>query len=41
MKKGLFPYVFLFVFIVACLILVNGAKTKINKLSYDEFIKNM
>ncbi len=41
MKKGLFPYVFLFVFIVACLILVNGAKTKINKLSYDEFIKSM
>ena len=41
MKKGLFPYVFLFVFIVACLILVNGAKTKVNELSYDEFIKSM
>ena len=41
MKKGLFPYVFLFIFIVSCLILVNGMNNKINKLSYDEFIKSM
>lgn len=41
MKKGLFPYVFLFIFIVTCLILVNGMNSKINELSYDEFIKSM
>ena len=41
MKKGLFPYVFLFIFIVTCLILVNSMNTKINELSYDEFIKSM
>lgn len=41
MKKGLFPYVFLFIFIVTCLILVNGMNSKINELSYDEFMKSM
>ena len=41
MKKGLFPYVFLFIFIVTCLILVNSMNTKINELSYDEFMKSM
>ena len=41
MKKGLYPYVFLFIFIVACLILVNSMNTKINELSYDEFMESM
>ena len=41
MKKGLFPYVFLFIFIVTCLILVNGMNSKVNELSYDEFMKSM
>ena len=41
MKKGLFPYIFLFIFIVTCLILVNGMNIKVNELSYDEFIKSM
>ena len=38
-KKGLTPYVFLFVFIIICLLTINGFNTKINDLSYDEFIK--
>ena len=38
-KKGLTPYVFLFVFIIICLLTLNSFNTKINDLSYDEFIK--
>ena len=41
MKKSLFPYVFLFIFIVVCLFLVNGNGIKVNEITYDEFIKNM
>ena len=41
MKKSLFPYVFLFIFIVVCLFLVNGNSIKVNEITYDEFIKNM
>ncbi len=41
MKKGLYPYIFLFIFIVACLLLVNGMSNNINELTYDEFIKSM
>ena len=41
MKKGLFPYIFLFVFIVTCLILVNSMNSEINELTYDEFIESM
>ena len=41
MKKGLTPYILLFGFIIFCLILVNSLNAKINKLSYDEFIKNL
>ena len=41
MKKSLFPYVFLFIFIIICLFLVNGNSVKVNEITYDEFIKNM
>ena len=40
-KKGLFPYVFLFLFIITCLIFVNTLNTTVNELTYDEFMKNM
>ena len=41
MKKGLYPYIFLFIFIIACLLLVNGMSSNVNDLTYDEFIKSM
>ena len=40
-KKGLFPYVFLFVFILICLFAFNTFNTKINKLTYDEFVSSL
>ena len=40
-KKGLFPYIFLFCFIVICLLIFNNFNTTINNLSYDEFIKEL
>ena len=40
-KKGLLPYILLFSFIIICLILVNTLNNKINKLTYDEFIKDL
>ncbi len=40
-KKGLFPYVFLLVFILGCLIIVNAFNTTVNEMTYDEFIKNL
>ena len=38
-KKGLLPYVFLFAFIILCLLTFNNFNTTINKLTYDEFIE--
>ena len=40
-KKGLFPYVFLLIFIVVCLFVFNSFNTKVNELTYDEFYKNL
>ena len=40
-KKGLFPYVFLFCFIIVCLLIFNSFNTTVNKLTYDEFIKEL
>lgn len=40
-KKGLFPYVFLFFFIIVCLLVFNTFNTTVNKLTYDEFIKEL
>ena len=40
-KKGLFPYVFLFCFIIICLLVFNNFNTTVNELTYDEFIKEL
>ncbi|MCI6266687.1 MAG: ATP-dependent zinc metalloprotease FtsH [Erysipelotrichaceae bacterium] len=40
-KKGLFPYVFLFCFIIVCLLIFNNFNTTVNELSYDEFISEL
>ena len=40
-KKGLFPYVFLFCFIIVCLLIFNNFNTTVNELTYDEFIKEL
>lgn len=40
-KKGLFPYVFLFLFIIVCLLIFNNFNTTINELTYDEFITEL
>ena len=39
--KNLTPYITLFSFIMVCLILVNFKGTKINEISYDEFMSFM
>ncbi|MBQ8681616.1 MAG: ATP-dependent zinc metalloprotease FtsH [Bacilli bacterium] len=40
-KKGLFPYVFLFCFIIICLLVFNNFNTTVNELTYDEFIEEL
>ncbi len=40
-KKGLFPYIFLFCFIIVCLLIFNNFNTTIKTLTYDEFIKEL
>ena len=40
-KKGLFPYVFLFCFIIVCLFIFNNFNKTINELTYDKFIKEL
>ena len=40
-KKGLFPYVFLFIFIIVCLLVFNNFNTTVNQLSYDNFLKEL
>lgn len=40
-KKGLFPYVFLFCFIIVCLLVFNNFNTTVNELTYDEFISEL
>ena len=39
--KNLTPYITLFLFIMVCLILINFKGTKINEISYDEFMSFM
>ena len=44
MKKknnNLTPFIFLFVFIVGCMILVNIQGNKVNELTIDEFTKHL
>ena len=38
-KKGLFPYVFLLIFIIGCLFIFNGFNQKVNELTTSEFEK--
>ena len=40
-KKGLFPYIFLFIFIIVCLLFVNNFNNKVNILTYDKFIEEL
>ncbi len=40
-KKGLFPYVFLFCFIIVCLLIFQNFNTTVNNFTYDEFIKEL
>ena len=40
-KRGLFPYVFLLAFIIVCLLIFNSFNTTINKITYDEFRKEL
>ncbi len=40
-KKGLFPYIFLFFFIIICLLIFNNFNTTVNELTYDEFISEL
>ena len=40
-KRSLFPYIFLLIFILACLVLFKTFNSKVNELSYDEFMKNL
>ena len=40
-KRSLMPYTFLLVFIIGCLIVLNLFNTKVNELTYDEFMKNL
>ena len=40
-RRGLFPYIFLFVFIICCLLLFNTFNKTVNELTYDEFISEL
>ena len=40
-KQGLFPYVFLFLFIIGCLVVINTLNSTVNKITYDEFINEL
>ena len=36
-KRGLFPYVFLLIFIIGSLLVFNTFNTTINEMTYDEY----
>ena len=40
-KKGFVPYVFMFLFMATMLFALNLGGTKVNELSYDEFLSAM
>ena len=40
-KKGLFPYIFLFIFIIVCLLFVNNFNNKVNQITYDKFLAEL
>ena len=39
-KKGLLPYLFLFLVLIGVMFFMNSMNNKVNVISYDEFIKN-
>ena len=39
--NNLTPFIFLLVFIIGCMIIVNMTGSKVNKLSYDEFAESL
>ena len=41
MKNNLYPYVFLLIFILVGIFIFSGFNSKINKLTYDEFMNSM
>ena len=40
-KKGLVPYIFMFLFMASILFILSFGGTKVNELSYDEFLNAM
>ena len=40
-KRGLFPYLFVFLFIIIVMFVLNILNQKINIVTYDEFIKSV
>ena len=40
-KKGLFPYIFLFIFIIVCLLIFNNFNTTVNQFTYDKFMEEL
>ena len=40
-KKGFVPYIFMFLFMAIMLFALNLGGTKVNELSYDEFLSAM
>ena len=41
MKNNLYPYVFLLIFILVGIFIFSGFNSKINELTYDEFMNSM
>ena len=41
MKNNLYPYVFLLIFILAGIFIFSGFNSKVNELTYDEFMNSM
>ena len=40
-KRGLMPYIFLVVFVMVIYIIFTSMNQKVNKLTYDQFIKEL
>ena len=38
-KKGIFPYIFLLLFVVAVMFVFDLLNQKVNEFTYDEFMK--
>ena len=40
-KKGLLPYLFLFLILMGVMFFLNSMNSKVNVITYDEFMKNV